>query len=202
MKTYVGQMQRHLDTFCNPYDASLEMVLPGLQERFNGFNSMFRGFETSMQSSMQSQIRDMNSSVIHKVDVSMKRMTDTVRDDIREALHAAADAVTRRQTDEREVLGNTAHRDLHPLTQQYDTPVQTPARRRQNTTLARLPAESHTQNRQINALNTPRLSQSYASLSLMWDEWHGLGGRSTKDKPVPGGFGALEHLYKANGAST
>jgi hypothetical protein len=42
----------------------------------------------------------------------------------------------------------------------------------------------------------------FASLSLMWDEWHGLGGSATKDKPVPGGFGALEKNTKRNGENT
>ena len=51
-------------------------------------------------------------------------------------------------------------------------------------------------NETLPRLNSPRLSQRFASLSLMWDEWHGTGGNATKDKPVPGGFGKLEKNYK------
>ncbi len=51
-------------------------------------------------------------------------------------------------------------------------------------------------NEALPRLDSPRLSVRFASLSLMWDEWHGTGGHATKDKPVPGGFATLDEKYK------
>jgi hypothetical protein len=33
-------MKRHIDTAPNPYDANIELAMPGVQERFNGLTSV------------------------------------------------------------------------------------------------------------------------------------------------------------------
>lgn len=84
-------MRVHMDTSTNPYDASMEMILPGVQERFNGLTSMVRSVDASiqrMESTVESKISCMESrmeSSIHGLHATVSLNTT--------ALQAAARAI-------------------------------------------------------------------------------------------------------------
>lgn len=62
---YVERMRRHLDIAPNPYDARMEIVLPGIQERFNGLQTSGQHMHNSnMDSHLKTQdaIKNLSSS--------------------------------------------------------------------------------------------------------------------------------------------
>lgn len=196
LQNYVNEMRVHMDTATNPYDASMEMIMPGVQERFNGLTSMVRSVDASIHhmestvgssiSRMESSIRDLNSTV--SLNTS--------------ALQAAARAVHAVTTSHTyELHGN---RDTHATNPSLEL-IEGAHGTGNNPVNLRSPGpENNTDNtdrrhdipRQHHSMQY-RISQQFASLSLMWDEWHGIGGQDTLDKPVVGGFAQLEQTYKS-----
>ena len=181
-------MRHHLGTSSNPYDASMEMVMPGVQERFNGLASM---------------MRDIESSIVAKVDASMHNHQTRALNNIAEiipkevsemhvtAIQDLAHAVSRRHVSQQNVYGNTVGTSLRDLSSQRNETIQEQRQGQEQRQEPTSPLPMPT------TQTPPRLSQHFASLSLMWDEWHGTGGPATKDLPIPGGFDQLENRYKS-----
>jgi len=192
--------------------------MPGVQERFNGLTTVINSVEASINSRMgtkfervDSSIDEIRASVNHLKEIAQLQMT---------ALHAAMSAITKSQIYENHILGTNSLRTAHDeLTQQPGSVIRTPPTdttihdhhelTQQRGTMNRTPPDTtrdeqqHMSNTQPNPplppllVPPPRLSQRFASLSLMWDEWHGTGGDTTRDKPIPGGFAKLEELHKS-----
>lgn len=194
-------MKSHLEIATNPYDASIETVMPGVQERFNGVQTKLHHIETKNDSRF-----DKVDTRFDRMEVAMNELTDnvkkidshfqnigTIRQDIAHSFAAMSRMVGE------PYLFNTPPNGMHcphcstnsdPARQLPTQPTQ-PHPDTQRPTQANRPLQNNT-----DTLNGPRLSPRYPSLALMWDEWYGTGGAGTKDKPIPGGFDELERSQK------
>lgn len=178
-------MRIHLSTAISPYDASMEMILPGIQERLNGLNSQidskFEEIKTSLRG-IETSIPDKVDEVIKTVQIEMAEIQAT-------AFHAVANAITQHRRSE-QPHGNAQE----AVTTNIPTMRDIHTTQNQNRTTREITRNSTAE---TTALHSARLSPHFASLSQMWDEWHGTGRDSTLDKPIPGGFARLEELHKS-----
>ena len=169
-------MKVFLSTTRSPYDASIEIVLPGIQERLNGITVHI----DSKLSGIEASIRGIETSIPDKVDKKLDNVVNTIRTEMAEmqatAFHAVANAITPHQQFERNLE------------------VFSPAiiDNRNNQAAQRKTTREITENRTTENRTYPnaQLSPHFASLLLMWDEWHG-------DKPLQGGFDQMEKVYKS-----
>jgi hypothetical protein len=184
-------MRVHLETATNPFDASLETVMPAVQERFNGVTSMIQNVDTTMRR-MEASVESKFTHIEAQMLTSMNGLNATVSLNTK-ALQAAARAVE----------AVTSGHIYVPHTYVHQTSLRHTYEHRVNeNTHTTSPAPENNTTRQHDSPRQPpsmqyRVSQQFASLSLMWDEWHGIGGPDTLDKPVVGGFAQLEQTYKA-----
>lgn len=192
-------MRAHLDIQINPFDASLETVMPGVQERFNGLATTIHSVKADMQSSFQcvtsdiSELKSSNDYILSSVQ-EIKEVTNLQMT----AMHAVVQAVSANEMYEefkRKMAGgniyeeqtNTTANAPNPTTDTHGNEIRTV-----NTT-----RENESQVQMSPPVNHPRLSPQFSSLSMLWNEWYGIGGEETNDKPIPGGFAELERTQKS-----
>jgi NADH:ubiquinone oxidoreductase subunit C len=193
----VEKMRVYLQTAPNPYDANMELAMTGVQERFNGLSSQVTGVSAKMDG-METKIERIDAK-IERIDARLERMESK--------FEAAARAFF---TDRGDHTGHTYEREGNSG-HTYENTIHTNIPGGLTRAEAIRHMTSPSQNRNIRlrtelpenvvarrpALVEASLSQQFASLSSMWDEWHGVGGRDTKDKPIPGGFEQLEQIHKS-----
>ena len=211
---YVEQMRQHLDLTPNPFDARIELVMPGIQERFNGLRTSVQHMQNS-NLEFQSTIQDAIKSLASSRDQQHKEVVTLFHDmhsNMNNLVHAQTQGMrtTMRLMDRMNVFQSNRPTNLHDLHGSLHGTTQDPTRMN-----LRDHVDTNTEEIAVNVtdpshrahpeneesfealmLNSPRLSQRFSTLSLMWDEWHGIGGPSTKDRPIPGGFRHLEEKYK------
>lgn len=182
-QAYVDSMKLHLDVATNPYDASMEVVMPGVQERFNAQQTMIHGVEAKI---------DVVDAKVDKVLRNQQEGSNTNSNNMVLFQAATFETVARALRENMHLLSLLTQGHSNSLITQGNTNTTDPPL---NNNSQHPPVQESPQNNN-GATNAPRLSPRYASLALMWEEWHGTGGPTTRDKPIPGGFAELERTQK------
>jgi hypothetical protein len=196
-------MRRHLDVATDPFDTRLELVMPGVQDRFNGISTNLQHVKNSNQE-IHSAIQTLQSTV-QSSDTNNSELITLVKDlntHVQKLSHATAEGMktAMRLMNREDVFQGRGTQNLMELngiseanaTNNVRDSEQSGTRERQEQ--SELTGPNH--DLPVHLPNAPRLSQRYASLSRMWDEWHGTGSPDTRDKPIPGGFHELEQVHR------
>jgi len=194
-------MRGYLNTESNPYNASIEMILPGVQEQLNGVNTVVQNSKSEVMSKIENLSSSMASMatkqdlavLLNEIKGAMGNLAQAHIKGMQETTRAFSRAYSSFNVLQRGIQPSL--RDLHGMGQRGG-PVDDHVNQDSVTTGTEIPIQSPAPNNDLPSLK-PRLSPRFESLILMWDEWHGTGGPDTKDKPVPGGFCQLEGKYKA-----
>ena len=209
-------MKRHIDTAPNPYNATIELAMPGVQERFNGLTSVVTTKVDDVKTDVlevktevkevKSEMHDIKSSICRlesKIESRMCHVQTSLSTIITSSLNAATTAAVAAASATTNSQNN--HTYDSTLNHTYDSTVLDGRNQHPNSTAT--PSRNNIEQRRIqrsrdSAAEPPVIVQAclslqFSSLSLLWDEWHGSGGVDTFDKPIPGGFEKLEQIYKA-----
>lgn len=195
-------MREHLSVDMTPFDAKLEMVMPGIQERFDGLSTMVQhlspeicGISRSV-GEMKPKIEEMDVAV-REVKNEMKAVKQSIVDIVRSVYRS----VCERENVNHNVRG---HQPGNMNGMDVDNPF-TLARRHEvspsqfeDIPEQEVPEQSNPEeDNAIDSVDSYRnifLSVKFSSLQELWNEWHGL---TARPHMPPGGIAYLEEKYKA-----
>ena len=206
---YVQKMRQHLAIATNPYNATMEIVMPGVQERFNGLNTTVQHIQNTNMELLSSnqELKAAIAELSSKADKNhnpIVTLHQQMNESTQNLVHAHTQGMrhTARLIERCNAFQPRDHPNLIDLqcVRQQDTTMNTSNNGENNNGEnheSQSPQQCPNPSIPSPAIpNKPTISQRFKTLSLMWDEWHGTGGPDTMDKPIPGGFHQLEECYQ------